>query len=236
MDPISDRFAFVSTYNYAENSPINSIDLHGLQKYEMNSMDPNLRNATKEQKAAFHKGMVDAGATAALMLSPVDEVAAAGFVLSKIPIVARASAAVGGALAKVGGRIKSFFSKSDGFLNKSDFGNLSESGTIDPKSIKFGQESIGEEFQNGMGKVEDLTKGLKDGSINPSDIPAIRIVERNNSVFTLDHRRLKAFQDAGVDVPFKKLDNIPKKELRKFRDYDAGLTDGTKVRVRKKKN
>lgn len=33
VDPISDRFAWVSTYNYAENAPINSIDLHGLQKY-----------------------------------------------------------------------------------------------------------------------------------------------------------------------------------------------------------
>jgi len=32
VDPISDQFAFVSTYNYAENSPVKYIDLHGLQK------------------------------------------------------------------------------------------------------------------------------------------------------------------------------------------------------------
>ena len=31
VDPIADRFAFVSAYNYAENSPISNIDLHGLQ-------------------------------------------------------------------------------------------------------------------------------------------------------------------------------------------------------------
>ncbi len=31
VDPISDRFAFVSVFNYAENSPIAHIDLHGLQ-------------------------------------------------------------------------------------------------------------------------------------------------------------------------------------------------------------
>ena len=31
VDPISDRFAWASTYNYAENSPIRHIDLHGLQ-------------------------------------------------------------------------------------------------------------------------------------------------------------------------------------------------------------
>ncbi|MEM9885468.1 MAG: RHS repeat-associated core domain-containing protein, partial [Bacteroidota bacterium] len=36
IDPISDQFAFVSPYNYAENKPINSIDLHGLQAWEIN--------------------------------------------------------------------------------------------------------------------------------------------------------------------------------------------------------
>ena len=32
VDPISDKFPWVSTYNYAENEPIANIDLHGLQK------------------------------------------------------------------------------------------------------------------------------------------------------------------------------------------------------------
>ena len=31
VDPIADQFAFVSSFNYAENSPIANIDLHGLQ-------------------------------------------------------------------------------------------------------------------------------------------------------------------------------------------------------------
>lgn len=35
VDPISDQFAWVSTYNYAENEPIANIDLHGLQKHGM---------------------------------------------------------------------------------------------------------------------------------------------------------------------------------------------------------
>lgn len=33
IDPISDKFPYVSTYNYAENDPISNIDLWGLQKY-----------------------------------------------------------------------------------------------------------------------------------------------------------------------------------------------------------
>jgi len=32
VDPIADRFAWVSVYNYAENEPVGHIDLHGLQK------------------------------------------------------------------------------------------------------------------------------------------------------------------------------------------------------------
>jgi hypothetical protein len=31
VDPISDKFPHVSTYNYAENEPVGHIDLHGLQ-------------------------------------------------------------------------------------------------------------------------------------------------------------------------------------------------------------
>ena len=34
VDPIADRFAWVSTYNYAENELVANIDLHGLQRYK----------------------------------------------------------------------------------------------------------------------------------------------------------------------------------------------------------
>ena len=36
MDPISDQFQHVSTYNYAENEPVGSIDLWGLQRLKVN--------------------------------------------------------------------------------------------------------------------------------------------------------------------------------------------------------
>ena len=38
IDPIADQFAFVSPYNYAENTPIMAIDLHGLQKVMINDI------------------------------------------------------------------------------------------------------------------------------------------------------------------------------------------------------
>jgi RHS repeat-associated protein len=36
VDPIADEFAWVNTYNYAENEPVAHIDLHGLQKWPAN--------------------------------------------------------------------------------------------------------------------------------------------------------------------------------------------------------
>ena len=48
IDPISDQFAWVSTYNYAENDPVGAIDLHGLQKmshpFEIQMMAQSLSN------------------------------------------------------------------------------------------------------------------------------------------------------------------------------------------------
>ena len=49
VDPISDKFPHVSTYNYAENEPIANIDLHGLQKLRAT----NLR-AYKAEKEKFN--------------------------------------------------------------------------------------------------------------------------------------------------------------------------------------
>ncbi len=41
VDPISDQFAWVTTYNYAENSPIANIDLHGLQAFPIHGTKSN---------------------------------------------------------------------------------------------------------------------------------------------------------------------------------------------------
>jgi RHS repeat-associated protein len=51
VDPIADQFAWVSVYNYAENSPIGNIDLHGLQAagYEI---------ATRRDDIALMKGQM----------------------------------------------------------------------------------------------------------------------------------------------------------------------------------
>jgi hypothetical protein len=95
------------------------------------------------------------------------------------------------------------------------FKDLPTKGFVDPKAIRFSQGSISSRFRDG-GTVEELTKSLKNGVIDPNSIPPIRIVEKDGIIFTLDNRRLKAFQDAGVDIPYEKLNKIPDNEMFKF--------------------
>jgi len=52
VDPISDKFPHVSTYNYAENRPVNGIDLHGLQFFPASQLVQDNLTATPHQKAA----------------------------------------------------------------------------------------------------------------------------------------------------------------------------------------
>ena len=51
--------------------------------------------------------------------------------------------------------------------------------------------------------MEDLTAGLKNGSIKPGSVEPIRIFERDGQWYSLDNRRLLAFQNAGVEVPYR---------------------------------
>jgi hypothetical protein len=103
------------------------------------------------------------------------------------------------------------------------FRNLPTRGFIDPKAVRFSQSSVSSNFRDGT-SVEDLVRRLRNNEIEPSSIPPIRIVEKDGLIYTLDNRRLKAFQDAGIDIPFEKLDFIPENEMFKFTTRNNGLT------------
>jgi hypothetical protein len=110
------------------------------------------------------------------------------------------------------------------FLGADDFASLPTSGRINPKKIRFSQDSMKTDFKGEFGSVKDLATSLKGGQVDPSTIPPIRIVVKDGKVFTLDNRRLKAFQDAGIDIPFVKLDSIPKGEFFKFTTKNDGVS------------
>jgi RHS repeat-associated protein len=102
-------------------------------------------------------------------------------------------------------------------------------GRIDPRKVRFAQDSIASTFQDGR-SIEELAQGLRNGTINPADIPPIRLVEREGALFTLDNRRLEAFQRAGVDIPYRMATaSEAAAEGWKF----TTTTGGTSVRIRR---
>jgi hypothetical protein len=113
------------------------------------------------------------------------------------------------------------------FLTPNDFASLPRTGTIDPKAIRFSQDSIRATFQEG-GDVTKLAADLKARKVSPESIRPIRIVEKDGMIFTLDNRRLKAFQEAGVPIHFEKLDTVPKNQQFKF----TTKNNGTDVDIR----
>ena len=105
------------------------------------------------------------------------------------------------------------------FLTADEFRDLPDRGRIDPQRVRTSQSSIREKFQakrDASGKkrqptVGEMARGLISGDKKPEKIRAIRIVELNGHVYTLDHRRLVAFRRAGIDIPYRKVefDKLP---------------------------
>ncbi|MGQ1945207.1 hypothetical protein [Ornithobacterium rhinotracheale] len=96
-------------------------------------------------------------------------------------------------------------------------------GFNDYSDDKFNVSGFSPIFKDGT-SIYDLIKKLKNKDIDPKTIPAIRIVEKDGLIYTLDNRRLKVFQEAGIDIPYTKLDKIPESEMFKFTTKNEGKT------------
>ena len=112
------------------------------------------------------------------------------------------------------------------FLGKKEFEVLGKTGTVDAKAIRFSQNSISAKFSDGT-DIQALIDKLKSGQ--KIDIEPIRIVYKDDMVFTLDNRRLYVYQQAGIEIPYVKLDKISGKELKKF----STTNNGASIEVRK---
>ena len=74
--------------------------------------------------------------------------------------------------------------------------------------------------------MNNLINDLRSGKISAYDIPPIQVVQQNGKLFSLDNRRLLAFNSAGVDkIPIQivSLDNAAikikfRERLRPIRD------------------
>ncbi|MEY4591067.1 MAG: hypothetical protein RL497_3143, partial [Pseudomonadota bacterium] len=101
-------------------------------------------------------------------------------------------------------------------------------GLADPKTIRFTQDSIKSTFKDGR-SLRGLIDDLKSGNVTANDLPAIRTFERDGKLYSLDNRRLKAFQEAGVPIRTRPAtaDEIAN-EAFKF----TSKNDGASIRVR----
>jgi len=210
-DPIGESGG-INLYGYVENSPINAVDPFGLsladymerqrQAVNYNSSDPN--------RACGGSGMDGgAGYGTAMLTGLVAAVAwAAADAINPVALFGRAASAAihHVAAANRGG------------------------GFIDPATIRFSQDSIKGTFKAG-GSVDDLAAGLKAGTIKPGDIPAIRLVDKDGALFSLDNRRLQAFQQAGVPIPYRMA--TPQEVAAEAFKFSTG-NGGTSIRVRGK--
>ncbi|GGK37130.1 putative T7SS-secreted protein [Nocardia camponoti] len=99
---------------------------------------------------------------------------------------------------------------------------------VDPSTVRFTQDSISQNFRNGD-SVFSLADALRSGRVLPGEVPAIRVFERDGNVFSLDNRRLAAFQMAGVEVPV-----VPATAAEVARDAFkmTSKTDGQNIRIR----
>jgi hypothetical protein len=96
----------------------------------------------------------------------------------------------------------------------------SDEGFIDPQAVGFSQASIGATFKDG-GTIEEMASRLRDGTIDPHQVPPIRLFERDGRLYSLDNRRLWAFRTAGVAVPYRAAtDEEVRQERWKFTTRD----------------
>jgi filamentous hemagglutinin len=76
---------------------------------------------------------------------------------------------------------------------------LPEGGYVRSERIRFTQDSIKSTFKDGR-SVQGLIDDLKAGRVTGDDVPPIRVFERNGELYSLDNRRLYAFQEVGVPI------------------------------------
>ncbi|WP_262389585.1 DUF637 domain-containing protein [Cupriavidus campinensis] len=95
-------------------------------------------------------------------------------------------------------------------------------GLANPGAIRFTQNSIGSAFSDGTTLQSTIGK-LQSGIISPTDLPPIRVFERNGMIYTLDNRRLFVTSQAGTSVNIKPATaQEVNKEGRKFTTTNDG--------------
>ncbi|MFG3643429.1 polymorphic toxin-type HINT domain-containing protein [Micromonospora sp. NPDC047762] len=107
-------------------------------------------------------------------------------------------------------------------------GGLDEICELDARDIHFTQDSASNQFSDHPGTLLEMAEDLKRGK--KLNIPAIRVFEENGKMYTLDNRRLLAYQIANKPIRTKKATGRevfkdrfdPSKKKRKNTEIDGG--------------
>ncbi len=98
---------------------------------------------------------------------------------------------------------------------------------LNPKNIRFTQPNASPYFSNGT-RIDDLIPKLKSGEVSPYSIPPIQVVQKSGKLFSIDNRRLLAFNTAGIDkIPAQVVTLDDQAVYLKFRErFDPILGEG----------
>jgi hypothetical protein len=111
--------------------------------------------------------------------------------------------------------------------------NCGPDGTIDPHKIRFSQDSISNNYSDRPDTVLGTVEGLLSRDINPMVIPPIRILQHEGKWFTLDNRRLAAFQMADTEIPFVIVSKSDPAIAATWKKHSSTETDGFGIRIDK---
>ena len=107
-------------------------------------------------------------------------------------------------------------------------GEVAAKGIINPSTVRFSQDSAKAAFSKG-GSIQEMADALRSGALKADQIPAIRLVEKDGKLFTLDNRRLEAFRRAEMDVPYRMA--TPQEAAREGWKFTT-RNDGVTIRIR----
>ena len=206
VDPIADKFAHITGYNYAENRVPNGIDLHGLQYVPFNSATFQMAGYDKEQ----HKRAVQG------YLQGQKELGSA--IVDEIPFVGEAKAIYEGDVAGVllamipGG---GFFKKGKNLLKKNR--------EIGKKGEKLVNENLKDEFLDDE-ILEQVTGRFDDGSATRFD--DVIIDENTGAVKLVNETKTGDAKLSGQQKRF-----FEKGESVTLKGKNAGVAEGQQLNV-----
>ncbi len=105
------------------------------------------------------------------------------------------------------------------------FKALPEKGMIDPTLLRFSQETHSKYFKD-KSLVSDLVKKLKKNPKHAKTVEPITIVQnpKDGLIYSVDNRRLRAGQEAGVELQYKKVewDDLTPNQIEHFDTPNKG--------------